>query len=146
MIDARDMGEWIVKMLEAGKTGIYNATGPDDNLTWNEWMETCKREGSPDTAFTWVSDEFINANQTEEAGISFTPFPFWVPEPYDGIFAVSVARATGDGLTFRPLAETVRDTQAWFAALPADYTRHAGPTRAQEADLLAKWHAQSQLS
>jgi 2'-hydroxyisoflavone reductase len=142
MIDARDMGVWIVKMLEAGKTGIYNATGPNYDLTWGEWMETCKQEGSPTTSFTWVTDEFISANQSQEAGPGFTPLPFWVPEPYDGIFAVSINRAVNDGLTFRPLAETVRDTQAWFATLPADHTRRAGPTRAQEADLLAKWHAQ----
>lgn len=146
MIDARDMGMWIVKMLEAGKTGFYNATGPDYPLTWAEWMAACQQEGSPDSSLTWVSDEFIQANQSQEAGTGITPPPFWVPEPYDGLFAVSVDRATGEGLTFRPLTETVRDTQDWFATLPADHKRQAGPSREQEAELLAKWHGQQQVS
>jgi 2'-hydroxyisoflavone reductase len=143
-IDARDMGLWNVKMIEAGKTGIYNAVGPDYALTWGEWMDTCKVVSGSDAQFTWVSDEFISENQQESASITFTPFPFWVPEPYDGIFAASNARAIRDGLTFRPLADIVRDTQAWFSTLPADRARRAGPTREQEAQLLALWREKAQ--
>ncbi len=33
IIDARDLAEWTLKMVEACKTGIYNATEPDYTLT-----------------------------------------------------------------------------------------------------------------
>src|SRR6478672_8232941 len=33
VIDARDLAEWAVRMVEGGKTGVYNATGPENPLT-----------------------------------------------------------------------------------------------------------------
>jgi 2'-hydroxyisoflavone reductase len=30
IVDARDLAEWTIAMVEEGTTGIYNATGPDD--------------------------------------------------------------------------------------------------------------------
>jgi 2'-hydroxyisoflavone reductase len=44
-------------------------------------------------------------------------------------------------LTFRPLAETVRDTLAWRKSLPADGEWPAGLKGEREAQLLATWHA-----
>jgi 2'-hydroxyisoflavone reductase len=46
------------------------------------------------------------------------------------------------GLTFRPLAETARDTLAWFKSLPQDRQSKtkAGLTPVREAEVLAAWH------
>jgi 2'-hydroxyisoflavone reductase len=46
------------------------------------------------------------------------------------------------GLRSRPLWETVRDTLAWFQALPPDRQAnlHAGLDPKKEADLLRAWH------
>src|SRR5579863_2076845 len=41
-IDVRDLAEWIVRMVEAGKTGTYNATGPDYALTMEQFLAECK--------------------------------------------------------------------------------------------------------
>src|SRR6476620_5049800 len=32
-IDARDLGDWIVRMVEEGHAGVYNALGPKGTLT-----------------------------------------------------------------------------------------------------------------
>ena len=56
-----------------------------------------------------------------------------------GFSKVNVAKAIQAGLTFRPLADTVRDTLAWEATRPADRQRRAGMTREREAELLRKW-------
>lgn len=70
-----------------------------------------------------------------------------------GALAVSIDKALAAGLTFRPLAETVRDTLAWDEARPAADrgatgrlsvgSRPVGLTCEREAELLAAWHSRS---
>ena len=54
-------------------------------------------------------------------------------------------RAKAAGLTFRPLADTVRDTLAWWPTVPE--ARRASPRFAikpeQEAAALAAWKARA---
>jgi 2'-hydroxyisoflavone reductase len=58
-----------------------------------------------------------------------------------GISAVSIKRALDKGLTFRPLAETVRDTLAWFRQQPKERQEklRAGITKEREAEVLKDW-------
>jgi 2'-hydroxyisoflavone reductase len=45
------------------------------------------------------------------------------------------------GLTFRPLADTARDTLAWFKAQPPERQKlKAGLSAEREAEVLAAWH------
>ncbi|PTX58431.1 hypothetical protein C8P63_11618 [Melghirimyces profundicolus] len=48
-------------------------------------------------------------------------------------------RGLNQGLTFRPLGETARDTLAWDRTRP-DLPRKAGISREREASLLDRWH------
>jgi|GEM_PF-3971277 2'-hydroxyisoflavone reductase len=60
-----------------------------------------------------------------------------------GIFAFDNRRGMAQGLTFRPLSETVSDTLAWDAAHD---TPKAGLSLEQERALLEKWRAQQHPS
>jgi hypothetical protein len=62
----------------------------------------------------------------DEAGASLTP----------------TKAAEGTGLTCRPVADTVRDTLAWFRSLPAERQEklHAILDPQKEADTLHAWH------
>jgi 2'-hydroxyisoflavone reductase len=53
------------------------------------------------------------------------------------------ARAVAAGLRFRPLADTVRDTLAWWPTVPAERRDAAqfAITPEQEAKALADWRA-----
>jgi len=53
-----------------------------------------------------------------------------------------VDRATKAGLRCRPLADTVRDTLAWFQTLPAGRQAklRAGLAPSKEAQTLHEWH------
>src|SRR3954466_11481915 len=42
-IDARDLAEWTIRMVEKGATGIYNATGPATELVVGEMLEQIRR-------------------------------------------------------------------------------------------------------
>jgi 2'-hydroxyisoflavone reductase len=68
--------------------------------------------------------------------------PLWVHAADQAFETASIARALAEGLRFRPLEETARDTLAWERSLSRD-TRPPSPALAagREAELLAKWAA-----
>ena len=138
IIDGRDLGEWMIRLAEAGTTGTFNACGPDFALSTDAMVHGCHAVTGGPITFTHVTPEFIEANEVA--------LPIWVPRegsPYSGYGAVSNARAIAAGLTFRPLATTVADLLAWYRALPAERQSEvrAGLSRDKEAEMLKAWHA-----
>jgi 2'-hydroxyisoflavone reductase len=129
LIDARDLASWILAGVESRLTGAYNATGPAAPLTLGELLETCRTVTGGDARFTWVEDRVLLASCERP----LQELPLWAPAACRGMSAIDCRRAIAAGLTFRPLAETVRDT---LAAHPAGPLR-AGLTREREAELLA---------
>ncbi len=139
-IDARDLAEWTIRMAEQGATGIYNATGPATGLTIGGMLEQVKSALNSKAAFTFVPADFLE----KEKVAPWSDMPVWVPPGGEGggISSVSIKRALEKGLTFRPLAETARDTLAWFKAQPQERQEklRAGITAEREAEVLAAWH------
>lgn len=138
-LDARDLAEWILRMLESGQAGAYNATGPEYPLTMERLLETCRAESESDSSFTWVDEEFLLS-----AGIRMELAP-WIPGA-PGAGLVNCGKALAAGLAFRPLADTVRDTLLWDAALPPRPSRGVGLSREREAEVLRAWHALRQAA
>jgi 2'-hydroxyisoflavone reductase len=137
IIDVRDLASWMLSMIEARESGVFNATGPDYRLSMGRTLETCRAISASDARFTWVADEFLTA-----AGVApYTEMPLWVPasEGGNGFSSVDCTAARKAGLTFRPLAETVRDTLEWDASRPDDAPRPAGIAPERERELLAAW-------
>ena len=111
-IDVRDLGEWLVHCLGARVAGTYNATNPPGSVTMGGLLETCRRVAGSDARFHWADAGFL-----AEQGIQpWSDMPAWAPPDSDfgGISQVSVDRATGEGLEFRPVEDTVQATLAWF--------------------------------
>jgi 2'-hydroxyisoflavone reductase len=138
IIDGRDLGEWMVRLAEAGTTGTFNACGPDYTLSMDAMVHGCHAVTGGAARYTHVPADFL---EKHEAGL-----PIWVPRegtPYSGYGAVSNAKAIAGGLTFRPLATTVADLLAWYRGLPAERQAEvrAGITRDKEREILAAWHA-----
>ena len=149
IIDARDLAEWVIRLAEGGVTGIYNATGPRSPLTMGEMIAGIRASisGDLEATFTWVSSSFLGEQKVN----GWSDMPVWVPaEPdNDGWSRVSIARALSKGLTFRPLADTARETLAWHRTRPAadqSIPRTTSPSGAglspdREAAVLAAWKA-----
>ena len=138
-IDVRDLAEWVVRMIEASRTGIFNVKGPDDPLTMGRLLEECRSVSGSDARFVWASERFLL-----DAGVKpWSEMPLWIPEEYDQSGYVEFGKALAAGLTFRPLAETVRDTLAWARTRPPDTKWRAGLDRKREAELLRRWRAQN---
>jgi 2'-hydroxyisoflavone reductase len=138
-IDARDLAEWTIRMVEQEATGIYNATGPATPLTIGGMLEGIKTALGSDAKFTWVPADFLE----KEKVAPWSDMPVWVPPSGEegGLGAVSIKRALDKGLTFRPLAVTARDTLAWFRSQPKERQEKlkAGITPEREAEVLKDW-------
>jgi 2'-hydroxyisoflavone reductase len=138
-IDARDLAEWAVRMVERGAAGVYNANGPARDLTMGRVLEECKAASGSDASFTWVDDEFL----LREKVAAWGEMPLWMPEEaapqLKGFMFVNCDKAFGSGLGLRPLSDTVKDTLAWYEASRTGERLKAGLDPDKERGLLSKW-------
>ena len=111
-IDVRDLAEWSVRLAEGRVCGVYQAAGPQTTLTMGQFLDSCLTLAGSDAQLAWISDEEVVA-----AGIEgWTELPLWIAEDdpeAGGIFYADNRRAIEQGLTFRPVAQTIRDTLQW---------------------------------
>src|SRR5215207_1183335 len=63
LIDARDIAEWNIRMIENGMSGTFNVTGPDYLLTMQAMLEAWRRATNSDARFTWMDEAFLNAQE-----------------------------------------------------------------------------------
>lgn len=134
-VDVRDLGAWIVHLIETGTTGPFNAVGFDGPLCTAEFLHTGKGTLNHKCTFTWVDDAFLEANGVtpwQEMGC-------WTPKAKNG--HAHNGRALAAGATFRPIADTIRDTAAWIRTGRGTGEWRAGMAPDRERDLLAKWKA-----
>ncbi|HET9624901.1 MAG TPA: SDR family oxidoreductase [Kofleriaceae bacterium] len=143
-IDGRDLGAWIVRVIEDGTVGTMNALGPARRTTMRDVLEACNRALGAKAQLTWVAADFLAAHGVE----GWSDLPMWIDNhgEFAGFGTLSNARAVRAGLTFRPIADTARDTLAWLATLPDDErakARSSGISRDKEAQILAAWKSRS---
>lgn len=142
-IDVRDLTEWMVRLGENGTGGVFNAVGPRTVCGIGELLYGIKACFANDAQFTWVSQPFLTANKIR----SWAEMPVWSFAGHTTVaFCTSVIeKALAAGLTFRPLATTVRDTLTFFHQQTAERQAQlkAGLPAEREQEILALWKAQS---
>ncbi len=153
LIDVRDLAEWIVRMIERKQAGVFNATGPDHELTFESLLTTFRSETGSDAHIAWVQEEFL----IEQGVKPWSELPFWIPgvEGHN-FFTVDCSRAVDAGLTFRPLSQTTGDTLEWIRAsggVQAGSERpliaasgQIGLLPARELELLEEWRRRKVVS
>ena len=75
IIDARDFGEWLVRMAEDGESGTYNVVGPRTPRPMAELLYGIRAVTTAETTFTWVDTDFLI-----DAGMRpYRELPVWRP-------------------------------------------------------------------
>ncbi|HEY0681593.1 MAG TPA: NAD-dependent epimerase/dehydratase family protein [Steroidobacter sp.] len=135
-IDVRDMAEFMHACVERKIAGRYNLCNPPGAVTMGQLLEASKRISKSNASFVWADQSFVEQNKLVENG----EIPIWSPTvgKEAGATLVSSARAVAQGLRFRDLDTTVKDTLAWHEQRPAEQKAklRAGLTAEREAELL----------
>ncbi len=154
IIDARDLADFVVHLLNQTTFGTYNAVGPEAEMSIAEFLYGIRAITSAPTRFTWVDADFLKANEVH----AWRDLPlWWPPRPdYPGTPGMSIGGGTGfglisreksiaAGLKFRPLAVSAKETLDWFLTWEDEWEvrQRSGLTLEREAEILAIWHAQN---
>jgi 2'-hydroxyisoflavone reductase len=139
VVDVRDLAAWMIALAEQGAAGTWNATGPAERLTMRELLERSREAIASKASLVWVPASFLAERKVEP----WSDLPAWVPAAEGGFGALSNARAVAAGLRFRPVADTAKDTLAWWKAQPAERRAklRAGLSEEKEREVLAAWKA-----
>ena len=147
IIDVRDLAEFMVKLLEGGRGGIYNAAGPKSPLMIRDFYNQAAAALGAKVNFVYVDDyDFLLQHKIEDA----VPWIMLRGNDY-GHTSAKNDKAIAAGLGFRPLATTVKDTLTWWnnvvpqtrkdTANSATGRGHFAILPEQEASALADWKA-----
>lgn len=145
LIDVRDLGDWLVRLVEDGAAGTFNAVGPlDEVLDWPALAAACvaavRAHRLTPAKPVPVSEHFLVEHGVEP----WSELPLWIPSTdpaHAGFHRVDATRARAAGLRTRPLADTLAAVLA-EGVPPADDPRRAGKlSRVREEALLREYRA-----
>ena len=115
-VDVRDLAAWIAGAVRRELSGPYNLVSPPGHTTMGGLLDACVRATGADADLRWTDPGTIL-----DAGIEpWTQLPVWVPpgtDLHDALHTADVSRAVRDGLSCRPVEDTVDGTWRWLRAL-----------------------------
>ncbi|MEX2274967.1 MAG: NAD-dependent epimerase/dehydratase family protein [Actinomycetota bacterium] len=132
VIDVRDLGDWMLRCVEGGTIGVFNAVGPAPSMAevLDLSVSTSGRAAEP----VWVDADFLLEQGADKE------LPMWHPRPAEsGVMRFDPAKALAAGLELRPIATTIQDTLAWRMPLLESSPVQAGLTPERERALLDAW-------
>lgn len=135
MIDARDLSEWIISMIERGENGTFNVTGKPFEMNFGQMLDAIKTATESDAKFVWANESFLTENNVQP----WNEMPFYLPESFAearGFLAMNVDKALAKNLKFRSFAETILAVKNWREK--QDFEMQAGISFEREKELLEK--------
>ena len=129
-VDVRDLGPWMVDLVERDIGGIFNAVGPPSRTSWGEVIDVLAKQSVAPVRVHWPTAALLEEMKVELPLVSSSRRPRY--------FEGDAAHAAG--LRHRPLGDTAAATLAWWRAQPDERrTRAEGwPTPDQERAVLAR--------
>jgi 2'-hydroxyisoflavone reductase len=112
-IDARDLGEFVVKCVAAGAPGAFTAAGPWPATGFVEMVEAILRHVGPDGSK--IVEVF--PHDVEAAGLD-ARFPLWPGGTSVNMMCMDPSKALAAGLSLRALEESVDDVMSWWGDRP----------------------------
>jgi 2'-hydroxyisoflavone reductase len=137
VIDARDQGDWCVRLAESGGHGPFNSASPTPPFGFGDLLDaTVRAVGPRDTELVWVDGDWLR--EQKENGQTL---PLWTEGAAENTLAADPTRALNAGLSPRPLTETISDTWDWMRADDPQPSPGWGLEPEREAALLDLWQS-----
>lgn len=142
-IDVRDVAEWMIRLAENRKAGTFNAVGPASATGMHAFVYGVHASFNSEASFVKIPDyKFLTKHNILD------PVP-WIMPVGDNVGSALVNNkfAVANGLTFRPLADSVRDIYNWWHSdAVSEESRKkllSGPDTLmmREKAIIAKWKA-----
>ncbi len=142
-IDVRDLTGWMIRLIENRTAGTFNAVGPASATGMHEFVYGAHAAFSSAASFVMVPDyEFLSEHR-----VGFV-IPWIMPvNNNEGSALVSNRMGVEAGLTYTPLAESVRDIYEWWHSSAVTEERRTNMVSGQrslmarEAEIIAAWKA-----
>ncbi|TGB04973.1 NAD-dependent epimerase/dehydratase family protein [Halobacillus salinus] len=128
LIDARDLAEWAVHVATERIVGTFNASGPGEEMTMEDFLESCKKTLNEEAKLRWVPNTWL-ADRVQP----WLEMPLWIGQETG--FGVDSQPAVERGLSYRPIEETIRDTYDWHLSR-GSVQQKAGLDEEKEKELL----------
>ena len=95
-------------------------------------LKECQQVTQAEATLHWVDEAFLLKHQVQD----WVELPLWLSSHRNmpGFLNVNTGKARAQGLTIRPLAETIRATLEWGAG-----RKESGLSREKEQELLRLW-------
>jgi 2'-hydroxyisoflavone reductase len=139
VIDARDQGEWCVRLAESAAAGPFNSVSPAPPFGYGDLLDASVRAVGPHgTELVWVDGGWLR-----DQGEDGQTLPLWTEGASENVMAADPTRALGTGLSPRPLTETVADTWEWMKEEEPASVPGWGLSADREAELLDLWSRRS---
>lgn len=111
-IDVRDLAGWMLDAADRGVVGAFNTVSRPGHATMGRLLEACNSVVAAGAELVWLPPDVV-----EDAGVGgWVDLPIWVPPAGElaGLHDGDVSAAYAEGLSCRPVQETVADTWRWL--------------------------------
>lgn len=131
-VDVRDLGAFVVRLVEDGHGGVYNVAGTRGCDTFEELLHGVKVITGSDARFVWAQPEWLAAHQVAP----WKDLPLWPPAGSEGVNAISTVKARAHGFLPRAAGDTLRDVREWEATREVRHAWRSGLAAEREAELV----------
>jgi 2'-hydroxyisoflavone reductase len=108
LVDVRDHAAFLVRCAEERLRGVFNVVSP--SFPAKDLFDALRAATGSDARFCWIPEEVLLSHRVDAP----IEAPFWVARVYAHALRVSASRALENGLSLRPVAETLRDEWNWM--------------------------------
>lgn len=134
-IDVDDLASWLVSAAVRGLTGVFNTLGPSTGF--GDLIDITASQVGFGGLLRWAEPDWLVGH-----GVAYwagpDSLPHWLPEGYDGFASRSAAAALAEGLSQRPVEETIRRVLEDERRRGHDRERKSGLSAGTEEQLLAQ--------